>query len=180
MTHKKQSDQNMSAKKIGNDEWYTPQEYIVAAQKVMGGIDLDPASSDLDNKTVQVERYYTIDNSALDKEWSGRVWMNPPFSMPLIEQFIAKAIAEYRAGHIEQAVIVTNNATDTGWFHNLLKEAGVACLSRGRVRFSSPKNDGVSPRQGQSFFYLGNRVAQFVKEFARYGTIVVTGATNHE
>ena len=156
----------------GNNDWYTPPEYIAAARTVMGGIDLDPASSDIAQRTVQAAAYFTAETNSLDKPWHGRVWMNPPFSMPLIQQFVDKLLEEWRAGRIEQATIITNNATDTGWFHALLTESKIACLTKGRVKFYSPVNDGLAPRQGQAFFYFGDQAERFTQSFAEFGAVV--------
>ena len=65
----------------GDDEYYTPVEIVEATRKALGGkIDLDPASCELAQKTVKAEKYYTIDDDGLSKEWSGYVFLNPPFS----------------------------------------------------------------------------------------------------
>ena len=47
------------------NEWYTPAKYIEAARKVMGGIDLDPATCELANKTVKATKYHTKENNGL-------------------------------------------------------------------------------------------------------------------
>jgi len=138
----------------------------------MGGIDLDPASSDFAQQTVKAGAYFTAETNSLDKPWHGRVWLNPPFSMPLIQQFVDKLLAEWQAGNLEQATVITNNATDTGWFHALLAESKIACFTKGRVRFYSPVNDGMAPRQGQAFFYLGCQPDRFAETFAEFGAVV--------
>jgi hypothetical protein len=44
------------ARNCGNNEWYTPAEDVERARKVLGGIDLDPASSDLASAYVDGQR----------------------------------------------------------------------------------------------------------------------------
>lgn len=40
---------------------------------------------------------YNKSDDGLTKEWAGRVWLNPPYSRPLIGQFVRK-LAEHGNG----------------------------------------------------------------------------------
>lgn len=156
------------------DEWYTPRQYITAARTLMGDIDLDPASCEEAQEAVCAARYLTKEDDALrdDIRWHGRVWLNPPYSTPLIRYFVAKLIAEYEAGNVTEAVILTNNSSDTGWFHDLLSRYP-ACFTRGRVQFWRPDSDTFGARQGQTLFYLGDEIATFVDVFSEFGQVVI-------
>jgi len=70
-----------ATKWTGDPESYTPAVYIEAARAVMGGIDLDPASNALAQKTVKASRWYGEQENGLLQKWEGRVipW-HPPFS----------------------------------------------------------------------------------------------------
>jgi len=46
------------ANNSGNNEWYTPAKYIDLAREVMGGIDCDPATSEIANQTVKAETFF--------------------------------------------------------------------------------------------------------------------------
>lgn len=152
-------------------EWFTPAEYIEAARIVMGGIDLDPASCAEANNVVKAKRFYTKQDNGLDHKWSGRIWLNPPYNMPLIEGFTNRAIESYKSSAIEQAIVLTNNSTDTGWFHALAEYP--FCLTRGRVKFWQPNSEGLGARQGQAIFYLGNSIKKFAAKFSKFGIIVI-------
>lgn len=163
----------------GDNEWYTPARYVDMARDVMGTIDTDPASNPTAQRTVRAATYYTAETNGLDKEWHGKVWMNPPYGRGLIGPFVAKMVAEYQSGRCSEAVILTNNATDTGWFAELFEQSSALCFTRGRIPFYSPtrKNGGGLP-MGQVFTYLGSSPERFVSVFAEIGHCVHAANTN--
>jgi ParB family chromosome partitioning protein len=155
----------------GDFEWYTPAEYILMARNVLGAIDLDPASSHLANRTVQATRFFSSETNGLGHSWDGRVWMNPPYTYPLISQFAEKLVEEYLAGHVTAAVVLTNDCTDTGWFHTLATASAALCFLRGRIRFVRLDGEKSTPTQGQTFFYFGQETDRFANVFGDAGFI---------
>jgi phage N-6-adenine-methyltransferase len=157
----------------GENEWYTPVEYIDAAHAVMGGVDLDPASSDAANMTVGAARYFTAKDDGLAHSWQGRVWMNPPYAQPLIGLFCNALRWAIESGEVTEAITLTNNATETAWFADLLANAGAVCFPRGRIKFiDRDGNPGGAPLQGQAVVYSGPNVDQFASEFGKFGEVL--------
>ena len=156
----------------GENEWYTPPEYIEAARCIMGGIDLDPASSKEANKVIGASQIFTLEDSGLDADWSGRVWLNPPYSQPQIGQFCARLISHIYAGKVTQAIALTNNATETAWGQLLLGVADAVCFLRGRVRFYRPGGKVGAPLQGQMLCYFGANTDDFRAAFKSMGVVV--------
>lgn len=152
-------------------EWYTPKVYIEAAREAMGGIDLDPASCLAAQQTVRATHFYTHEDDGLLQPWYGRIWLNPPYVQPTIEQFIDKLLGEWLSGHVTQAILLTNNSTDTRWFHHAEAMAEVVCFTKGRIAFVHPEKAEPSPTQGQAFFYFGQEWRRFVRVFSALGFI---------
>ena len=161
------------ATNTGDNEWYTPAKYIEAARYVLGEFDLDPASNDSAQELVKAERYFTKTDNGLEREWRGRVWLNPPYAQPLIMDFVSKMVAERKAGRVTGAVMLTNNSADTAWFHEAAQTADAFCLTRGRIKFYKPGGEMSAPTQGQTFFYFGDDVEAFTRCFKGIGFVVV-------
>ena len=161
------------ANNSGNNEWYTPADYIALAREVMGGIDTDPATSEIANRTVQASQIFTAEDNGLTKQWSGRVWVNPPYSQPLIAEFAEAIASKYESGEIEQACVLVNNGTETAWFQRMLKAASAVCFPRSRIRFVDPDgNPSGAPLQGQAVLYLGNEPETFASVFSEKGAVL--------
>lgn len=153
----------------GNNEWYTPAEYIAAAVVAMGGIDLDPASTGEANAVVQAAQFFTAQDNGLDQPWCGRLWLNPPYAADLIGLFVSKLVRHLEAGDVASAIALVNNATETAWFHELVRAASAICFPRGRIKFWAPDGRIAQPLQGQALIYLGRDADAFQNAFAQFG-----------
>ena len=157
------------ARNTGENEWYTPAMIIEASRKVMGSIDLDPASSEIANKIVKSGRYYTAEDDGLTKEWSGKVWMNPPYASDLIGKFVDKLCQSFDSGAVTEAMVLINNATETNWFQNLGIRCSAIHFPSQRIKFLDPDGNPGAPLQGQALLYLGKHTDVFIAEFKQRG-----------
>jgi phage N-6-adenine-methyltransferase len=153
----------------GENEWYTPPEYIEAARAMMGTIDLDPASSEIANRTVCASEYFTKEDSGLGKPWAGHVFMNPPYSSELIKQFASKFAGHVLSEEIVQGIVLVNNATETAWFRELVDCAAAVVFTAVRVKFLDPQGNPGAPLQGQAIIYFGSYPGDFLSAFSRFG-----------
>ena len=171
----------------GNNEHFTPPELIRAAAAAMGGIDTDPATCEVVNRQVVKARlWYDQDSNGLEQEWDGRVWLNPPFERGLINDFVEKLRDELDCGRVDQACVLTHNASETRWYNRLLERANAICFLAGRVRFHELDADGElyqprgAPLQGQFVTYFGQRSDHFRAAFAPFGHCLINNLPTRE
>lgn len=163
-----------------SDDWQTPGEYIAAARKVMGSIDLDPFTSVKSNVDIGATHFFTEADNAIECDWNIKdvklktVWMNPPYGRTA-GKAIDKFLAEYVKGTFKQGIVLMNSATDTAWFHDLIGFASAVCFTKGRIAFISGDKEMSSNTKGQVFFYFGSRKPGFRKVFSQYGIVLDTG-----
>jgi phage N-6-adenine-methyltransferase len=163
----------LAMKHTGDEESYTPPAYIESAVEVMGKIDLDPASNEMAQLTVNADHFYTAESDGLTKEWRGKVWMNPPYTARVINVFISKLVSHYAAGEVTEAIVLTNNNTDTSWFHEAANNAAAVCFTSGRINFLKRDGSKSSPTNGQSFIYFGKNIDLFKTVFSKHGLVMV-------
>ena len=165
----------------GNDEWWTPPDIVRRARAALGGIDCDPASIDGANQIVRATRFFTREQDGLTQTWSGRTWLNPPFSVGIVGRFVSKLIAEEA---VTAWCCLLNNGTETKWGQKLLGQAQVVCFPASRIRFLGSDAAGKqgTPLQGQM---IGARfkvapaegVVRFIEAFGPLGVVLPGGAS---
>lgn len=149
----------------GEAEWYTDAKFIESARKVMGSIDLDPASSAAANETVRATHYFTIEDDGLKQEWTGRIWLNPPYSKAYL---FTKKLLESKS--VTESICLMNNCTETQWFYDISSAANAIVFTKGRTTFyRADGTESSRPLQGQAIIYIGPHQTEFLKEFSQYG-----------
>jgi hypothetical protein len=168
-------------------EYYTPTAILDAARNVMGGIDFDPASSDVANTAVRAKHYLTASCDGLVAPWRGpRVWCNPPGgklgkplctfygTTSLAAAFWVRLMAEVEEGTVTEACffafnIETLRATQRLSCHAMLDHT--ICYPASRLRFWG-EGVGASGPCASAIAYVGPNVEAFGREFAPFGKVV--------
>jgi len=151
-------------------DWMTPIYYVEAARKVMGSIDLDPATSEVANKHIRAEQFFTEEDDGLSQPWAGTVWLNPPYGGAQA-QFSAKLRAEYEDSRVSEGILLVNAAaTDTEWFQPLWDY--LLCFTDHRISFVSGNGQQKGNTSGSVFVYFGQNQQRFAEIFNEFGTVV--------
>lgn len=122
-----------------NNEWMTPPEILNA----LGGwrsFDLDPATPDV-MPWRTARRRYTQREDGLLLPWFGRVFLNPPYSHPLIAQFLARM-----AVHDRGVALIFVRSDGRYWHEHVLGAASGLFFILRKVKFFS--TDGLRSPHG--------------------------------
>ena len=152
----------------GDGEWYTPRDIIESARDTMGGIDLDPCTSEFANTVIRATTWYDEKQDGLKQAWSGKVWMNPPFKASLCRPFCERLIMEPT---VEQAIVLVQSVVDTDWAQGLLESANVLCFPRGRLQYWRPDSTSRGALFGHIIYGIRVDVQRFTREFETYGVV---------
>lgn len=93
-----------------SDEWLTPPEII---QK-LGRFDLDPCDA-IGSPFKTADNNYTINQDGLTQQWTGRVWLNPPFNRYIRHKWMSKMADHNNGVMLIPAAIETDNAYKYVW-----------------------------------------------------------------
>lgn len=156
-----------------SDEHNTPSYLIEAAREVLGRIDLDPMSNELANKTVKATTFYTKEDNGLVKDWYGKVWLNPAFSLSKVA--IPKLVESYESGQVEEAVLLIKSDVSTQKYKLLYPypfcelDKRVTFIKNSEIMYESKTSQG-SPFP-VVMFYLGKRFYKWNKVMCKLGKV---------
>jgi phage N-6-adenine-methyltransferase len=109
-------------------DWETPPE-IFGPLDAEFHFDLDVCAT---AATAKCARYFTPEDSALDRAWTGTCWMNPPYGRQ-IGRWVRKAYNSSLV-YCSTVVCLLPARTDTAWWHDYCMKGEIRFL-RGRIHF---------------------------------------------
>lgn len=180
-----------------NVEYGTPDIIIEFSRKVMGSIDLDPASNEKWNSRVKASTYFTREDNGLIQNWYGNVFLNHPFGkrekkckeyctknrckergycitedVPGNEDWINKFISEYEERKTKQGINICYAAIGDSWYIPLLSYP--TCFLFPRTNYIDENGKVLKGVQkGSNVTYLGNNIDLFISVFSDLGKIML-------
>lgn len=150
-------------------QWYTPIDVIERARRVLGGIDLDPASDEFGNSRVKATQYYSA--NGLELPWRGKVFVNPPGGRGSAKRWFQKFMT------CEEGIFI-------GFSIELLQACQEAvyypfCIPARRLRYEKPDSKPTSPPHASVIIYkqpltsANSQAYEFEQEFASLGAVVL-------
>ncbi len=116
---------------FGSTTWLTPPWIL----ERLGRFDLDPCAAPEPRPWPTADRHIALPSDGLAAAWSGRVWLNPPYSTQA-------ALWLARMAEHDHGTVLIFARTDTRWFQeSILARARGLLFLRGRVRFHLPTGE---------------------------------------
>ena len=121
------------------DLWATP-PHVFDALDAEFSFELDVCASD---ENAKCARYFTVADDGLAQQWTGVVWMNPPYGRA-IGDWMKKAADAAEDG--ATVVCLVPSRTDTRWWHEqVLPRASEVRHVRGRLAFGDQRAPAPFP-----------------------------------
>jgi phage N-6-adenine-methyltransferase len=123
-----------------SDEWPTDPAFFAKLEQRFGPFDLDPCAT---AETAKCPRYFTKADDGLRKVWTGRVFVNPPYTRGQIAVWLQKA---WQASQTTADLVVclVPSRTDTAWWHDWATLGEIEHI-RGRLKFGPCTNSAPFP-----------------------------------
>jgi phage N-6-adenine-methyltransferase len=121
-----------------SQEWTTPQDFFDSLDAEFH-FTLDPCATP---ENAKCKRYFTKADDGLKQQWTGRVFMNPPYGRE-IGKWVKKAYEESQS-NAEVVVCLLPARTDTRWWHDYCLRGDVHFI-KGRLKFGKASNAAPFP-----------------------------------
>ncbi|MEW5296895.1 MAG: hypothetical protein WDW36_000142 [Sanguina aurantia] len=112
-----------AAAAVEGSQWQTPTHILTRVKCLFQGvIDLDPCSDIMAQEVIRAKKFYAAEEDGLNgkHKWAGKVYVNAPGGGRGLETlqglFMQRAIAEYNAETISEAVLLVKAAIGDPWF----------------------------------------------------------------
>ena len=119
------------------DLWSTPQELYDTYNQTYN-FELDVCAT---KDNAKCSKYYTKEEDGLSQDWTGTIWMNPPYGRE-IGKWMKKAYEASLTG--ATIVCLVPSRTDTKWWHNYAMYGDITFI-KGRLKFGNAKNSAPFP-----------------------------------
>ncbi len=132
---------------VSSDEWYTPQWVI----EELGPFDLDPCAPITPPYEI-APLSFNKQQDGLKQEWpsTAMVFMNPPYSRPLLRPFVEKLAAH------NNGIALLKNQVDNLLFQEVIfPKAKSLIFMRHRIKFIQPDGTTGSPFFGSVLVAFG-------------------------
>lgn len=138
----------------GSDEWYTP-KYIFDALGVEFDVDV-ACPKDLTHVTTPAKNF--ISENALEVDWVGFVWCNPPFKGKSREAKTNKSLWLKKFFDHGDGLLLLPDSTSAEWWHKAASRCDALLFTKSRVGFILPNGKAMKGNPGgTTIFAAGDK-----------------------
>ena len=144
--------------------WLTPPELIEA----LGPFDLDPCAAPSPRPWPTAKRHIELPEDGLTADWTGHVWLNPPYS------FEAWRWLDRLADHGDGIGLIFARTETAGFVAQVWQRATAVLFLHGRLHFHYPDGERAPANSGapSCLVAYGRRAADRLRDSDLAGTFV--------